>query len=387
MKKCGYNPKNKKIILLFYSILLPCALLAQEMIVFVAERDTVASDWAGNESIIHAGSYITSDAAILVSPLSAASNEAHLVIYFAPPNDQYATFAKHFRPLNTEGVFGERIFINYPMDRRDPNFINTWGDFPATISDAMWVPLYYAYILQGKNRNMLIDIHPRLELSDDGGNPWYINSVVNLLHGRAMFYNSVISLGFGTYLAVRNIQKTDFGYRVDCVLSIHSSRTRWGTFPALAGGAFWEAYNPGDPLTLLLFLDGDYLDIYTYGTGIHVGTFIRVGREFQIQYQSLIRTNTADLTNVQWPQRADGSRNFTRPFVASFYEETAEELSVAPAQDNAIETAAIVPQADKNVTAENGGGMPELSVVVWLAVAGGTAIVGGAAFAVRRKRG
>jgi type IV secretory pathway component VirB8 len=45
------------------------------------------------------------------------------------------------------------------------------------------------------------------------------------------------------------------------------------------------------------------MDIYVDGNDILLGTFVKVKREFIKQYQSLIKTNTCDLTNVQWPRR------------------------------------------------------------------------------------
>jgi hypothetical protein len=77
-------------------------------------------------------------------------------------------------------------------------------------------------------------------------------------------------------------------------------RYGWETFTK---SVFWDKYKPGDAMTLLLYLDGDYLDIYVDGNDILLGTFVKVKREFIIQYQSLIKTNICDLSKVQWPLR------------------------------------------------------------------------------------
>jgi hypothetical protein len=312
---------HRILFLLLFCVLLPNTLFSQEILTFIVERETTAfnrgEDDTDDTIILHVGDIITSNADISFWMLhEIRSPDFHLLLRFERANRRYAVSAKDFRPLNTEDVFGKDIFIDYPMDRYDPNFKNTWGEPPAAIGGAMWVPHYYADILRSRDRNMLLEIHPRLEIQDDDGNPWYINSVVNLQHGRAMFYNSVIKLGIGTRLAVRNIQRTDFGYAVDSVISIRDQHERW-PWVLLYASAFWEQYQPGDTVILFLHLDGDYLDIYTAGTDIHVGTFIRVGREFQTQYQSLIRTNTANLTNVQWPSRAEGSRHLTPSGISS----------------------------------------------------------------------
>jgi len=369
---------------LLFSFLLPSALFSQEILTFIAERETTAfnrgEDDTDDTITLHVGDIITSNADISFWMLHVIKTpNFHLLLRFERANRRYAVFAKDFRPLNTEDVFGDDIFIDYPMDRSDPNFINTWGEPPAAIGDAMWVPVYYADILRGQNRNMLLEIHPRLEIQDRDRNPWYLNSVVNLQHGRAMFYNSVIRLGMGTHLAVRNIIRTDFGYVVDSVISIRDQYRRWPGV-LLYASAFWEQYQLGDPVTLFLYIDGDYLDIYADGNDIHVGTFIRVGREFITQYQSLIKTNISDLTNVQWPRRAEGSTGIPPVFVVpdNFRNETLEVTEEHVTNDIENQESAIA-QDDTSASS-----MP---LWVWFVIIGGV-VAGGivVVLVVMRKR-
>jgi len=367
-------------------------LFAQEQITLIAESDAIASDWNSNKLVIPAGTHITSTAEIFFGVYSGHSyQESHLRIHLAEPNNKYAVFARHFRPLHTEDVFGDDIFIDYPMDHYGTDFINTSGSHPAAIADAMWLPHYYADILRGQDRDMLFEIYPRFDrVDDDEGNPWYMNSVVNLRHGRAMFYNSAIMLGDRTHLAVKNIRRTDFGYQVDSIVSTVDWRTVWGAL--LAGSAFWERYDRGDAVTLLLYLDGDYLDIYTEGTNIHVGTFIRAGREFQTQYQSLIRYDTSDLTSVEWPARAEGSTGIRPPVTIA-----APALEIAEPPAAAIKTtplifaaeepaAAEAPPAAAEENAENAPATGALPLWAWLAIGGGTLAIAGGVLVARRKR-
>jgi hypothetical protein len=62
-------------------------------------------------------------------------------------------------------------------------------------------------------------------------------------------------------------------------------------------------------MTLLLYLDGDFLDIYVDNNDILLGTFVKVKKEFIKQYQSLIKTNICDLTNVSLPHRSSKQLN------------------------------------------------------------------------------
>jgi LPXTG-motif cell wall-anchored protein len=78
------------------------------------------------------------------------------------------------------------------------------------------------------------------------------------------------------------------------------------------------------------------------------------------------------LTNVVWPQRADGSRHFTPPVIEIAPAETVEE-PVAISVETAI-NAVTEPDAEPNT-------MP------WLAIIGGVAVaVTAAVFIARRKK-
>jgi hypothetical protein len=376
--------KNKQcwiITVLFLSVLLPSVLIAQEQLTFVVVRDTVIVNENTHETImIQIGDIITTNAEVVFDHITfQGETRHHLLIIFGEPSNSYAVFAKDFRPANTEDVFGEDIFIDHSFDRFDSTISSASGAY-IVISDvdAMWVPYYYSDILLSQSRDSLLEIHPYFINYADSGFFWYESSEINIRHGRAMFYSSVIMLGSERHFAVRNIKKTDFGYIVDCVMSTRDGRIpEWSE---TSGTSFWDTYWSGDAVTLLLHIDGDYLDIYTVGTNIHVGTFIRVGREFITQYQSLIRTNTADLTNVQWPRRAEGSTGIPPVFVLpdNFRNETLEVTDESVTNDFEDQESAIV----QNDTSAN-----SLPLWVWLAIIGGVVVAGGVFFVVvRRKR-
>jgi hypothetical protein len=399
MQKNGYSDL-KRIALLLCSIFLTSALLAQEQQTFVALQDTVAFsyEWTRDSSIdIQAGDSIVSNATIFYGTRYNFSEERHLLIAFGETNNHYVVFAKYFKPANTEDIFGEDIFIDYPPDYRVGHGVL---NIPIGDVDAMWVPDYYADILSAQDRARLLELRPGLVNLIESGHTiiyWYEFPSSDIRNGRAMFFNSAIKLGIGANFAVRNIRRTDFGYIVNCVVSTSDWRRPWEFVAALAGTAFWDAYHPGDAVTLLLFLDGDYLDIYTYGTDIHVGTFIRVGREFIAQYQSLIRTNTSDLTNVVWPARAEGSTGI-RPRVALADSALlqAEEVPVAAQVEVAIITtieavpveAAVIAamEAPPAAAVENAPATSAMPLWAWLAIGGGALAVAGGVVVARGKR-
>ncbi|MDR0322762.1 MAG: hypothetical protein LBI28_14805, partial [Treponema sp.] len=203
---------------------------------------------------------------------------------------------------------------------------------------------------------------------------WYDSSQGDIQNGRAMFYNAVIKLGRETHFAVKNIIKTEYGYRVDCIESTWDDRYSYSSFTE---SQFWNRYKPGDAMTLFLYLDGDYLDIYVDGNDILLGRFVKVGREFIRQYQSLIKTNTCDLSRVQLPRRADGSTDYSLP-TPSIIEE-AHPLNT----DN---TAAGISQADDFIQSDKSS----QSLPLWalIAIIGGAVVVAGGVvvFIVKRKK-
>jgi len=131
-----------------------------------------------------------------------------------------------------------------------------------------------------------------------------------------------------------------------------------------------------------LYLDGDCLDVYTYGNNIHVGTFIKVNREFIKQYQSLIKTNTCDLTNVQWPRRADGSMDYSPPGV-DFYCEFNFDNEMP---DNINEETADNIDSHESTMVQDNTEKKSLPLPLLLAIIGGVAVIASVALVVLRKK-
>jgi hypothetical protein len=241
----------------------------------------------------------------------------------------------------------------------------------------MWVPDYYCDVLASKTRNRLIEIRPGLDITDTmAGNThfWYDDTKTDIQNGRAMFYNSAIKLGLGAHFAIKNIKKTNYGYNVDCVESTIDGRYSLEMF---TDSVFWNKYQPGDKMTLLLYLDGNFLDIYVDNNDILLGTFVKVKKEFIKQYQSLIKTNTCDLTNVSLPKRADGSTDYLLPVVSTDTIIQAEDKNSQSAIDTENQTEAI---------AQNDAWTNPLPLWAWIAIIGGIVAVAGVVFFVVKRR-
>jgi len=372
--------KIRKSILIGMCVLLSGVLFAQEQLIYVAEKDTTAFNWENNSKIElqHGERIILDNTRIYYSPLYTEEREYHIKFAFTDFNSSivHMVRARDFRPANTEDTFSEDIFIDYPSDTQiQQSYI---GEEQLAVGDAyeMWVPNYYCDVLVRRDREKLFELHHGLDDLNDvrAGTRyiWYDNAKADIQNGRAMFFNSVIKLGFGTNFAVRNIKKTIYGYNVDCIESIRDDRY---PFTSFTNSVFWDKYKPGDTMTLYIHLDGEYMDIYVDGNEILLGTFVKVKREFIRQYQSLIKTNTCDLTNVQWPRRADGSMGPPK--------ET-PNITITPRPiEESFDTASAT---EDQLSAQNTEKVNSLPFWVWLAIAG-VAVAGGVAvFVVRRKK-
>jgi hypothetical protein len=238
------------------------------------------------------------------------------MMILAEPYDGYEIQVKNLSPINTENVFGKEIFIDYPPDRDfDDGFFLSPGDVKE-----MWVPGYYCSVLKSKDRETLLKFNSTVvvlsEIKGGQSDYWYGDDRAGIRNGRCMFYNAAIKIGEGTNFLVKNIKKTEYGYAVNCVESASDYRDKEGKYRTLHKvfqdtSEFWEKYKPSDEMTLYLYLDGDYMDIYVDGKDLHLGTIVKVKKEFIEEYQSLIRFNTCDLSRItSWPRRADGSMDY-----------------------------------------------------------------------------
>ena len=350
LKYNGYLKGEKlKNILFCIGIFIANTLFTQESLSYIVVNDSMAFDWTNNETItVNTGGFITTNSRIFFGSNYRDSKEHHIITSFRHLNNTYSIFSKNLLPENTKDKFGDDIFIDYPPDIYVHHGQALLTSLQIGDVDKMWVPAYYCEILLGKDRDVLLKFIPGLNVFSDimAGYEyfWYDNTNADIQNVRVMFYNSAIKLGLGTHFAVRNINKTNFGYRVDCVESIENIR-----FEAdiIINSTFWNKYNPGDSMTLLLYLDGDYLDIYVDGLDVHLGTFVKVQREFIKQYQSLIKINTASLTNVIWPRRADGSMDYPPPSVnASNAQSSSQEIEQPLDSETSLENES--PQTTKD---------------------------------------
>jgi len=122
---------------------------------------------------------------------------------------------------------------------------------------------------------------------------------------RFFVFNSILSFGYRRGLIVNNIEKTEYGYKVICKESTSNNSPDFKV-PTLE----WNNIKGKKEFTLFIYIDSDYIDLYVDNTTNKVGTFVFVSNEFVNQFNNLIKTNTCDLANVQWPRRANGNMDY-----------------------------------------------------------------------------
>jgi hypothetical protein len=292
-----------------------------------------------------------------------------LNIWFTLNNEEYGMYVKNVVPVGSSSLFMNDIFIDYDI-HPDSYYANE-----------MWVPAYYCAVLESNDRNTLLEYEPHLLKYNTGdafeyGIPmqWYLHQFTHIRSGMYMFYNSIIYAGYGgNSFLIKNIEKTEYGYTVTCFGPKEVQVNAGPNFD-------WSAY-PGGEVNLLLYVDDEYIDMYFNDTEHKFGTLVRVKEEFIRQYESLIETNTCDLTNVVWPRRADGSMDYQPP---------------KPTQTAATEQPEVVDIADYGEAAGPGpveetvGRQQATTGFPWviIVVIAGIALVGVTAFVVilRKKR-
>jgi len=331
---------KKTVILVIVSILMNVVLFAEEPLAYKVTETSEAYNqilkgngkWDITVKTLNKGDIVYSNGKVKSDFIRSTWDQVFMM-FLAEAYDGYGIQVKNISPVNTENVFGKEIFIDYPPDR---SFEDEHYYSPGDVKE-MWVPAYYCYVLKSEDRETLLKFNSTIKILSQtmGGTIvyWYEDDRSDIRNGRCIFYNAAIKIGEGTNFLVKNIKKTEYGYAVNCIESASDYResdfrydeylTYFEAFQDTS--EFYNKYNPGDEMTLYLYLDGDYMDIYVDGKDLHLGTIVKVKKEFIEEYQSLIRNNTCNLSRItSWPKRADGSMDYQSPALATDFNNTEE---------------------------------------------------------------
>jgi hypothetical protein len=243
-----------------------------------------------------------------------------------------------------------------------------------TNEEFTWVPTYFLDILRSKDRETVFDHERWVKKAIMAG------TMINVFNSRVCetrIYNSGIAIDRRNLFIIKNIEKTDVGYKITCMEPRHNSNN-------LIVSANWDLITGNGLIDLLFYIDGDYIDMYinNYDSSNKFFSIVRVNNEFIKQFDELIRTNTCDLTNIVWPRRADGSTDYPPPQLAQAVPEQPETVAVNIPPAEYEEAAAVTPVVE-TVAQQPGIGLP---LVIVFAALGIAVVAGVVVFLIRRKK-
>jgi len=354
--------RNYLFIILF--VLLHGLLFAEELQFKVLERAKyVPSQTLKPVNYLEKDSIVTGNNYIGYSQALTDDFTFSLSIILLIDGGEYLADAEKLISLYAHDAFASDIAINHSRENKE-----------------LWVPSYYADVLNSRKRDTLIGFEsswlPWESIDDFTGEVlenWHTRYNINY-NGEVMFYNAAIRLTLNDYcFMVKDIQKTDYGYQLVCI------RARYIKGGRILGSNFnWSYVKDDEYFSLLMVEDGDYLDLYVDNFSQKFGSLIKIRQEFAKQFELLIKTNTCDLTSVQWPRRADGSIDYPFPTLNALEEDKQSEL---------IELSVDSIDTENPPTAQNSAKISAMPLWAWLVIIGGVVVVGGVVvFVVRRKK-
>jgi len=255
-------------------------------------------------------------------------NDEKFLIYFNKNKDEFCTFPQNIVPVETKMLFEQDILT----DTTTFSFFIKRTRDEKKICKEMWVPIHYADVLKSLDRETLPEYEPRLLDYNRAGadafygtSEWYeIDEIYNgIKSGMIVFFNPIIYTRGGEFL-IKTIEKYEYGYKVKCFVPLDINYKYSKTYRLMP--YFNWALCTGETITMFLYIDGEYMDMYINETDDKhkFGTIIKVKEEFVRQFQNLIKNGECDLTNVLFPRRADGSTDYLPPELAADINHTQE---------------------------------------------------------------
>jgi hypothetical protein len=144
-----------------------------------------------------------------------------------------------------------------------------------------------------------------------------------------------------------------------------------------------KLFEEGNEYTIILKLDGDYMDFYVGDESNKVCTLIGIDKPFFDSIVGIVRGENVDLSQLTWPRRADGSMDYPLPQPTQAVPEQPETVTIDTPQTE-YEDAVVVTPAGETVAQQPGKALP---LIIALAAAAGIAVICGVVvFLIRRKK-
>jgi hypothetical protein len=244
-----------------------------------------------------------------------------LFIYFTKDQDRYCTFPQNLAPVTANVLFDKDVLT----DNSTFLYINENTVFDDELLwKEMWVPMHYVDVLRSRNREILPKYEPELLtrwkdqdiVMGDSYSQWYAFGYAIINNGMIKIFNPII-YNYGARFLIENIEKHENEYTIKCFTpkDIYDELLH----PSKSKPYFNWSLCKGDTLTMILYVDGEYIDIYMneINPSNKFGTIVRVKEEFIRQFMNLVFTGNCDLSKVHFPIRADGSMDYPPPVLAT----------------------------------------------------------------------
>ena len=200
-------------------------------------------------------------------------------------------------PAETKNLFADSFLTHFNNKNRE-----------------YWIVDYYLDVLQSLDRHKMytyehaiIDAFNKGQQQEEYPKKWW--QQFNGNDDCLLIFQSVIEIG-GISLNpfwIRNIRETASGYQliVQGEKMDNDYYFDWSETPFS-----WPKNSDETFFSIALVADGDYLDIYLDSTDKKIASFAKVDKTFMDEMENLFVNNTADISKITWPKRADGRMDY-----------------------------------------------------------------------------
>lgn len=173
-----------------------------------------------------------------------------------------------------------------------------------------WIADYYLDVIKSKKRESIFKYEPYYADFKKNFFNWFDYNgwwdIALQSYASFHFFNTCIIIDssplYPTYF-INKIMTVSNGYNVSAITNYTPD---WNSIEFNHDILPWFApYANMEQLTLLLRIDGGYMDVYVNDESNKMCTLVQVDKAFIDQFEYLLKTNTCDLTNVTFPRRAD----------------------------------------------------------------------------------
>jgi len=276
--------------------------------------------------------------------------EGTRVSYVERPSLALRTTVSDERIISGGFVYNNTPYIINSADLIPANTVDTF--YPSFISDLnssdrkVWVPSWYAKVLQSMDRNTILSIAPYWEHEYDpwwmitGRQEWYESFYGRFPINEFLISNSALIINQFIRILIRNIRKVENGYAVTVSFA-------WENWVYHKNSLNWDRVDGKEFFDMILIVDGDYMDVYLEDTEHKLETFMLADRVFLNEMRSLVRDNTADLSRItSWPRRANGTMDYPPPVDMSGFHATHTTTDRLRVRDNPTTASLIVTTLD-----------------------------------------